>query len=468
MKKLVNSCLAVAVLGAGPKLFAKSYIVVFRYDAASERSLAPNASPINAKSSTKNISKALSKKRFQYQTTAQAIHQNYLGLLNQQLNGKKTPLKIVAKDLWIARAAVVETSPQEIEAIRKEPWVHRVIEDRRRRYVSPMGQLKITDSLSELTDESERLWGLDQSGLYTLRGLKPTLRGKGIRVGILDTGIQSRHPEFKEVSQKTVFKDFVGRLENPYDDHGHGTHVAGTIAGVNTGFAPEASLIVGKIFGADGSGVDSEILDAMQWIADPDGNPKSEDQPHLVNNSWGADLAGDGPFDIEEASHFRYALESWNELGIVPVFAAGNSGTFPNGIPGGLPEALAVGATTSEHEVAAFSSQGPNLWLVNNRVLSIFKPDISAPGQDIVSAFPGNKYAKWSGTSMATPHVSGALALFMEEYPRQEIPVYKTALMLAAHRKTTVSHGFGVLDTLRLVIPETPSAASKKIKPVSF
>lgn len=457
-KSLLSLC---AVAGLTSPAFAKPFIVVFNYQEKMPGEDEPNARAKTSPTPSKNPMLM----RIMKQKALQQTNKKYMSYLSAKTMSKTDGSSPSIKDLWVARSALVDISDETAQQLRQEPWVHRLIEDRRRKFISPRGELKVADGIKELTNEQESLWGLEQTGLYSLRASRPDLRGKGVRVGILDTGIQSRHPEFKALPQKPVFKDFVAGLKNPYDDHGHGTHVAGTIAGVQTGFAPEVELVVAKVFGADGSGVDSEIIDAMQWMTDPDQNPETPDQPHLVNNSWGADLGGDGPFDIEQVSHFRNAILTWIDLGMVPVFAAGNSGTFPNGIPGGLPEALAVGAITSELNVAEFSSQGPNLWVIKNNVTSLLKPDLSAPGHEIVSAFPGNKYAKWSGTSMATPHVSGALSLFFQNFKNQisdnPVQVAKSALLLSSERKVSVTYGFGTLDLVRLINPEKQGEKQK-------
>src|SRR5690606_11996836 len=139
------------------------------------------------------------------------------------------------------------------------------------------------ETLSDLVGKTEPPWGLKHIGIEKLRKEFPTITGKNIRVGIIDTGIQSRHPELKDKLE--VFKDFINRMELPYDDHGHGTHVAGTIAGNEVGLAPGSRLIVAKGLAGDGSATDADLLSAMQWMFDPDGDPKTPDQPQVVSNS---------------------------------------------------------------------------------------------------------------------------------------------------------------------------------------
>jgi subtilisin family serine protease len=267
-------------------------------------------------------------------------------------------------------------------------------------------------------------------------------------VGVLDTGIQGKHPQLG--SRVTHFKDFVNHLENSYDDHGHGTHVAGTIAGKEIGFAPQSKLIVGKILSAVGGGQDSTILEAMQWQFDPDGNPATADFPRIVSNSWGAEIS-EGVHDVEEVLPYQLAIQAWVNGGIIPVFAAGNSGKTPNGVPGGLPDVISVGAFDKNGEVAEFSSRGPNLWKIGSSIITLLKPDVSAPGVQIGSAFPGNKYAVWDGTSMATPHVSGAIVLLLQANPKLTIAEVKQLLLETSEKKMDNSYGFGIVNAYELV-----------------
>src|SRR5262249_46298084 len=148
----------------------------------------------------------------------------------------------------------------------------------------------------------------------------------------------------------------------PYDDHGHGTHCMGTITGVGAsgtqiGIAPGVSnLVVGKVFSASGGAQTSDLLRAMEWIADPDGNPATQDQPRVINNSWGGAMDGDIDHDP-----FGPAVLTWVQLNIFPSFAAGNEGPGEStvGSPGGLPQSFAMGATDSNDSIADFSSRGP-------------------------------------------------------------------------------------------------------------
>lgn len=385
-----------------------------------------------------------------YQTLLQSGNQKSVDQLKEWL-GRKGRAATKISDLWLVRGAAVQLDAQQSKELEKEPWVGGVYVDQKRRFVP--------ETPARVGRRAVSPWGLDRIGLPKIRKEFPKLDGTGVRVGILDTGIQSRHPEFRRVTAQGApsqfipvnFKDFINGLLNPYDDHGHGTHVAGTIAGLNVGIAPNVELTVAKVFTANGMGQDSTLLAAMQWVFDPDGNPKTADFVQVVSNSWGADLPEAIAHDMAMFEPYRLAVQSWVVGGVVPVFAAGNSGGMPNGIPGGLPEALAVGALDTTDLIADFSSRGPNLWRVGQWVLTLLKPDVSAPGVDTYSAFPGNEYASMSGTSMATPHVSGAVALALQANHKLKYGQLKEAIAASSERKLDVSFGYGVLNAYELV-----------------
>ena len=237
--------------------------------------------------------------------------------------------------------------------------------------------------------------------------------GKGVVVGIIDTGVDPNHPALKSkyrgnhTYQVYSWHDFVDSSKlRPYDDQGHGTHVAGIIlgddgAGNITGVAPGVEWIAAKAIDAHGQGFSRALMSAMQWMLAPEGVPSLA--PDVVNSSWG------GPCGSE---YFRVALESYRSAGIVPIFAAGNYGPASKSMaqPACLPEAISVGAIDENNTVASFSSRGPSPY-------GETKPELSAPGVNIRSTFPNGLYAIKKGTSMAAPHVTGVVALIRQAYP---------------------------------------------------
>jgi bacillopeptidase F len=252
--------------------------------------------------------------------------------------------------------------------------------------------------------------------------------GAGVVVGIVDTGVNVGHEALKAQYRGTQadgsfnhdysFFDPVGNKKEAYDDHSHGSHVAGTSVGGTkdrlTGMAPDAKFIATKVFTAQGSGNTAAILKGLSWMLAPtksDGTGADPTMaPDIVSNSWGN----------SNGASLAY-LDTWKAFeaaGIIPVVAAGNSGR-PNtiGSPASYPQSITVGATDIDDKVASFSSRGPSK-IKDADGNFLRKPDISAPGKDIISAGKaGNQYVKMSGTSMATPAVSGLVALLLSKYP---------------------------------------------------
>ncbi|MGN9795717.1 S8 family peptidase [Streptomyces sp. OZ13] len=234
--------------------------------------------------------------------------------------------------------------------------------------------------------------------------------GKGVKVAVLDTGIDADHPDFAGLIDATA--SFVPG-EAVTDVNGHGTHVAGTIVGSgaasggeNKGVAPGADLYVGKVLGgAEGYGQDSWVMAGMQWAA--------ESGADVVNMSLGDSYPTDGSDPMSQTVD---ALSA--QYGTLFVIAAGNSGPESISAPGAAAAALTVAATDKQDRLAAFSSTGP---LAHSGGM---KPDIAAPGVDITAArsqemTDGGEglYRTISGTSMATPHVAGAAAILAQQHP---------------------------------------------------
>jgi bacillopeptidase F len=252
--------------------------------------------------------------------------------------------------------------------------------------------------------------------------------GTGVTVGVVDTGIDVNHPALKATYRGTKadgtmdhnynFFDATKGRKDAYDDNKHGTHVAGTIAGQAagdrpaTGVAPGAKLIASKILSASGSGTLQGVMKGLEWMLAPtDSEGKNADPskaPDVINNSWGTN---DG-----KLLTFQKLMQSFLAAGIEPVFAAGNSGPRAGsvGSPGSYPEVISVAATDKADKVASFSSRGPSP--IKDATGSDRKPDIAAPGHQIMSTLPGGGYAALSGTSMAAPAVAGVVALILSKH----------------------------------------------------
>lgn len=270
--------------------------------------------------------------------------------------------------------------------------------------------------------------------------------GQGVKVAVLDTGADLDHPDL--VGRIEESKSFVAG-EAVDDGHGHGTHVASTIAGTGAasdgkerGAAPGARLLVGKVLANSGSGNDSDAIAGMEWA--------KERGADIVSMSLGSSDPSDGDDPMSQAVD---ALSA--DGGPLYVIAAGNAydpGTI--GAPGAAAAALTVAAVDGNDERAEFSSQGPL------SVSHALKPDVSAPGVDVTAAasqsvpgWTGGLYRTMSGTSMATPLVSGVAAILKQRHPDWSGERIKNALMTssARTRPTPYEAGTGRVDAAAAV-----------------
>lgn len=233
--------------------------------------------------------------------------------------------------------------------------------------------------------------------------------GKGVGVAVLDTGIFP-HMDFR--NRIRAFADFVAYKSMPYDDNGHGTHVAGILAGDGTasmgkykGVAPGCGLTALKVLDRFGNGSREQVLRAFRWILDH----REQYRIRIVNISVGTTCRSVSDQDVL----IQGVEKLWDE-GLVVVAAAGNQGPKPGSVtaPGSSRKVITVGSSDMLTGRAAVSGCGPTAECV-------CKPDLVAPGNHIVSCAPGtaNTYGVKSGTSMSTPLVSGAIALMLEKDP---------------------------------------------------
>ncbi|MFI7659373.1 S8 family serine peptidase [Micromonospora parva] len=303
----------------------------------------------------------------------------------------------------------------------------------------------------------ERIW-LDGRRRVTLDHSVPQIgapaawaagfTGAGVSVAVLDTGVDATHPDLAgKVAEARNFTEAT----DARDTVGHGTHVASTIAGSGAasggkyrGVAPDATLLDGKVC-EDAGCSDSAILAGMQWAA-------VEKKAAVVNMS----LSG---WDTPEVDPLEEAVQTLTaQTGTLFVLAAGNDGSDGSvGSPASADAGLAVGAVDRDDELADFSSRGPR---VGDDAL---KPDITAPGVDIVAARSANgfigdpvddRYVTISGTSMATPHVAGSAALLAQQHPGWRADRIKATLMAAAKphpEQTAYQQGAGRVDVAHAI-----------------
>lgn len=272
------------------------------------------------------------------------------------------------------RFAVGRVAAAKIAKLRQEPVVQYVEEDG---IASTSGQMTPT-GVAEV-------WG----------GSPPAQTGAGVKVAIIDTGIDLTHPDLAPNIAGGV--TFVYGTTSPNDDNGHGTHVSGTVAAVNdgggvVGVAPGAKLYAVKVLDKNGSGYVSDIAKGVDWAR--------TNQMQIANMSFGSSTYSS---TLYNACNNAYAG------GVLLVAAAGNSGdgnvrTTETSYPAAYSVVCAVGAVDGADQVASFSNTGGYV-------------EMSAPGVNVVSTYKGGQYAQMSGTSMACPHVVGLAALLWGANP---------------------------------------------------
>jgi serine protease AprX len=268
-------------------------------------------------------------------------------------------------------------------------------------------------------------------------------RGEGIVVAVLDTGLA---PHFDMKNRVVQFKDMVNGREGLYDDSGHGTHVCGILAGDGSlsngkyaGIAPEASLVVIKVLEENGDGNLEQILRGIQWIL----RYQKKYDIRIVNLSVGARQG----MEYSKERRLIEAVEDMWDAGLAVIVSAGNGGPREGTvtIPGNSRKVITVGSMEQIGHYRGNSGRGPT-------ESCVMKPDVVAPGQNIISCnyqYSGNRplpYVIKSGTSMSTPVVSGAAALYYAKYPEKGNIDLKLRLRQTCDRRRRIEgQGWGSL-----------------------
>ena len=250
--------------------------------------------------------------------------------------------------------------------------------------------------------------------------------GSGRKIVVLDTGYNYNHPELS--SSYLGGKDFVNYDNDPADDNGHGTHVAGIITadGIDAkakGVAPDAGIVSGKVLDASGGGYFSDVVAAIYWAVDgPDGVYGTADDFNA--DAISLSLGTSKPYTYKRfcdnvLPDLTNAIKYARDRSVIVVVAAGNSGSAGVSIPGCISYSTTVGAVDGADKIAKFSGRGSAV-------------DITAPGVGIYSSWLGNLYKTASGTSMATPMVSGVVALIKAAHPGYSVSQVENALFTTA------------------------------------
>lgn len=304
------------------------------------------------------------------------------------------------------------------------------------------------DSVAVTLDSAPPEPGISATGAPALWANGST--GQGVVVAVLDTGVDLSHPDLatRWRGGTNSWFDPYGQHASPVDLVGHGTAAAGTVLGGDDtrayGMAPGASWIAARLFDDRGSSKASSMHQAFQWVLDPDGNPATDDVPDVVNGSW---VLGAGP---SCTLSFQPDVQALRAAGVLPVFAAGNfgPGAGTSASPGNYPESVSVGAVDAGDALWPYTSAGPSTCGGRSRAF----PDLVAPGVSVTSADLYGGFQALTGTSVAAPHVAGALALLEGAHPGSSPDAVVSALVSTAVDLGTPgpdeSYGNGRIDVV--------------------
>lgn len=305
----------------------------------------------------------------------------------------------------------VAMSSEEAEKAKKDPRIDFVVQDRE---VGILGKL---ENAGMVISQSQTI----PTGIMRINAVSSIAKGAGITVAVIDTGIDLKHSDLAG----NILNSGVSciRKISSSDDNGHGTHVAGTIAALNngigvTGVAPQAKLIPIKVLDRNGSGTWSSVICGIDWVT----AHASQYNIKVANMSLGGGGTSDNNCGNTNNDPLHKAICRSRDAGVTYVVAAGNSSADAlNSVPSAYDDAVITVSALADSDgllggTGAATSYGPDDTFAS---FSNFGSavDIGAPGVNIYSTWKGNSYATLSGTSMATPHVTGAVALYLDNHP---------------------------------------------------
>ncbi len=356
----------------------------------------------------------------------------------RQLQAQGSALKKYTP-LWIVNAIIIEADPTIFYEMASRLDIEGLYLDYSVQTIAPVGAASDPSTITTIEP------GLTNINAHLL--WREGITGQGRLVSHLDTGVDGVHPALTNkwrgrrpgVTPQSAWFDPLTNTTAPFDAGTHGTHTMGTIVGHIPGDT------IGVAFGADWisagvidrGGIDATIRNALlafQWLADPDGNPATvTDVPDVCSNSWGIPRA----FRPECDQTFWQAIDNLEAATVVVVFAAGNEGSTaqslrtPSDRNTSPTNTFSVGSLNTDGQtISSFSSRGPSGCPGTDA--QRIKPEVVARGSSVRSCLPNNRYGLLSGTSMATPHVAGAVALLRQVSPNATVEQIKLALMETA------------------------------------
>ncbi len=424
------------------------------------------------------------KGRYAYQqlrSTAKRSQSSLISVLENE--------NVTYQSLWIINCIQLNGDLSLLETLARRDDVARIIDNPMIEYTRPVQEHPFDNRGLDVT------WGIEMINANDVWALG--YRGQGVTVGGADTGYEWHHPalinqyrgynaELDTVDHNYNWHDAIHEIDTlnadsnnicgldspfPCDDRGHGTHTMGTMVGLDSineiGVAPEAEWCGCRNM-ERGYGSPFSYLECFEWFLAPtdlnNQNPDPSLAPHVINNSWGCPkIEG---CDSTNWHILEMAVNNLRQSGIVVVVSAGNDGPACSTIavaPAFFEGSFSVGATAINDSIVGFSSRGPVLADGSNHI----KPDVSAPGLNILSSTRGGNYGFSSGTSMAAPHVVGLVALMISANPdlAGHVEIIEDIIEQTAVPKTTDqncgnepgtevpnnTYGYGRIDALAAV-----------------
>lgn len=399
------------------------------------------------------------------------------------------------RSFWIANVLAIRADAAVLEVIAARPEVARIVANP---WIQMVANPELEKEALELRGGAIE-WGIAKINAPAVWQMG--YQGEGIVVGGQDTGYDWQHPALKDKYRgwdgtaavhdynwhdaihdiNPLNGDSLALPQNnpcgldaiePCDDNGHGTHTMGTMVGAvgeteQIGVAPAAKWISCRNM-ERGWGKPSTYIECFEWFVAPTDlkgqNPKPEQAPHIINNSWGCpDIEGCNP---DATRLMEEVVNNVRAAGIFVVVSAGNSGRDCGSVetPAAIFESsFSVGATDTRDSITSFSSRGP----VEYDGKTYLKPNVVAPGQSVRSSFPGGLYGRASGTSMAGPHVAGMTALLLNANPalignvdlisdiiqQSALPLFSGdgCTVFPGNQRPNTVYGYGRIDALSAV-----------------
>ncbi len=376
------------------------------------------------------------------------------------------------RTFWIENIIGVEATVREIKKIAQRPEVEMVYIDYIIETIAPVENHKVRPTEPPKEGQAVRAVEPGIAAIKAPEAWALGYTGLGRVIANMDTGVDGNHEalasRWRGLTEPAAqcWYDPVTSTTFPFDSGSHGTHTMGTIAGYTAvneiGVAKDAQWIAaGVIDRVDIPTTMTDAVAAFQWFADPDGNPGTvDDVPDGVGNSWGISPIYHGsyitgPCDVT----FWTAIDNCEAAGCAVIFSAGNEGPTVASLrtPGDRADspynAFSVGSVDANgafpYPISSFSSLGPGC---NDEI----KPEVVAPGDNIRSSVPGSSYSTMSGTSMASPHVTGSVAVLRQVDPNLDVDTIKDILLTTAVDLGTTgednTYGMGIIDLEQAVI----------------